>query len=142
MGRQNALPNFPVLACSGIEGRALRHCLFVLVKMASLIFLPTAAPTNCIPARWLLWHGAPHQLPDDRPHNLTSSDQARRDGAVELRAVERQVNRLKQPQMRWNRETVPVLDGLTNLTVLHEALEQAFRSWHAGFRPVEGSCAA
>ena len=48
---------------------------------------------------------------------------------------------IKREQMRWNRQTVQLF-----LTVrvagLHDTLEQAFRSWHAGFRPVEGSCAA
>jgi hypothetical protein len=48
---------------------------------------------------------------------------------------------IKSQQMRWNRETVqPFLT--VRVAVLHETLEQAFRSWHAGFRPVEGSCAA
>jgi hypothetical protein len=48
---------------------------------------------------------------------------------------------IKRQQMRWNRETVqPFLT--VRVAVLNETLEQAFRSWHAGFRPVEGSCAA
>ena len=43
--------------------------------------------------------------------------------------------------MRWNRETVqPFLP--VRVAVLNETLEEAFRSWHAGFMPVEGSCAA
>jgi hypothetical protein len=48
---------------------------------------------------------------------------------------------IKSQQMRWNRETVqPFLT--VRVAVLNETLEQAFRSWYAGFRPVEGSCAA
>ena len=48
---------------------------------------------------------------------------------------------IKRQQMRWNRETVqPFLT--VRVAVLNETLERAFRSWHAGFRPVEGACAA
>jgi hypothetical protein len=48
---------------------------------------------------------------------------------------------IKRQQMRWNRETVqPFLT--VRVAVLNDTLEQAFRSWHARFRPVEGSCAA
>jgi hypothetical protein len=43
----------------------------------------------------------------------------------------------KRQQMRWNRETVqPFLT--VRVAVLNDTLEQAFRSWHAGFRPLEG----
>jgi hypothetical protein len=48
---------------------------------------------------------------------------------------------IKRQQMRWNRETVRSFLTV-RVTVLNETREQAFRSWHAGFRPVEGSCAA
>ena len=40
----------------------------------------------------------------------------------------------KSQQMRWNRDTVqPFLS--VRVAVLNDALEPAFRSWHAGFRP-------
>ena len=43
---------------------------------------------------------------------------------------------IKKQQMRWNRDTVqPFLT--VRVAVLNGALEPAFRSWHAGFRPVE-----
>ena len=42
---------------------------------------------------------------------------------------------IKKQQMTWNRRTVqPFL--AVRVAVLNETLEQAFRSWHAGFRPV------
>ena len=48
---------------------------------------------------------------------------------------------IKRQQMRWNRETVqPFLT--VRVAVLNETLEPVFRSWHAGFRPVEGARAA
>jgi hypothetical protein len=48
---------------------------------------------------------------------------------------------IKRQQMRWNRETVrPFL--MVRVAVLNDTLEQAFRSWHAGFRPVEASAAS
>jgi hypothetical protein len=51
---------------------------------------------------------------------------------------------IKRQQMRWNRDTVqPFLT--VRVAVLNDTLEQAFRTWHAGFRPLEGpaaSCAA
>ncbi len=47
---------------------------------------------------------------------------------------------IKKQQMRWNRETVqPFLT--VRVAVLNGALEQAFRSWHAGFRPAEAPTA-
>jgi hypothetical protein len=43
---------------------------------------------------------------------------------------------IKRRQMRWNRDTVqPFLT--VRVAVLNDALEQTFRSWHSGFRPVE-----
>jgi hypothetical protein len=43
---------------------------------------------------------------------------------------------IKRRQMRWNRDTVqPFLT--VRVAVLNDTLEQAFRSWHTGFRPVE-----
>jgi hypothetical protein len=43
---------------------------------------------------------------------------------------------IKRQQMRWNRDTVqPFLT--VRVAVLNDTLEQAFRSWHTGFRPVE-----
>ena len=43
---------------------------------------------------------------------------------------------IKKQQMRWNRDTVqPFLTA--RVAVRKDALEPAFRSWHAGFRPVE-----
>jgi hypothetical protein len=51
---------------------------------------------------------------------------------------------IKRQQMRWNRNTVqPFLT--VRVAVLNDTLEQAFRTWHASFRPREGpaaSCAA
>jgi hypothetical protein len=48
---------------------------------------------------------------------------------------------IKRQQMRWNRETVqPFLT--VRVAVLNDTLEQTFRSWHVGFRPVEGSAAS
>jgi hypothetical protein len=42
----------------------------------------------------------------------------------------------KRQQMQWNRETVqPFLT--VRVAVLNDTLERAFRSWHAGFRPLE-----
>jgi hypothetical protein len=42
--------------------------------------------------------------------------------------------------MRWNRDTVqPFLT--VRIAVLNDTLEQTFRSWHAGFRPVDGTVA-
>jgi hypothetical protein len=47
---------------------------------------------------------------------------------------------IKRQQMRWNRDTVqPFLT--VRVAVLNGTLEQTFRSWHAGFRPVESSSA-
>jgi hypothetical protein len=47
---------------------------------------------------------------------------------------------IKRQQMRWNRETVqPFLT--VRVAVLNDMLEQAFRSWHTGFRRVEGPSA-
>jgi hypothetical protein len=44
------------------------------------------------------------------------------------------------PGQRWNRETVqPFLT--VRVAVLNDTLEQAFRSWHAGFRPLESPSA-
>jgi hypothetical protein len=46
--------------------------------------------------------------------------------------------------MRWNRDTVqPFLT--VRVAVLNDTLEEAFRTWHASFRPLErqtASCAA
>ena len=51
---------------------------------------------------------------------------------------------IKRQQMRWNRDTVqPFLT--VRVAVLNDTLEQAFRTWHASFRPLEGpaaTCAA
>jgi hypothetical protein len=42
---------------------------------------------------------------------------------------------IKKQQMTWNRRTVqPFL--AVRVAVLNDTLEQAFRSWHVGFRPV------
>jgi hypothetical protein len=47
---------------------------------------------------------------------------------------------IKRQQMRWNRETVqPFLTA--RVAVLNDTLEQVFRSWHAGFRPLESPSA-
>jgi hypothetical protein len=47
---------------------------------------------------------------------------------------------IKRQQMRWNRDTVqPFLT--VRVAVLNDTLEQTFRSWHAGFRPVDGTAA-
>ena len=44
---------------------------------------------------------------------------------------------VKKQQMRWNRHTVQkFLD--VRIHVLNETLEDAFRHWHKGFRPVAG----
>jgi hypothetical protein len=51
---------------------------------------------------------------------------------------------IKRQQMRWNRDTVPPFLSV-RVAVLNGTLEQTFRSWHAGFRPLDGpaaSCAA
>ena len=43
---------------------------------------------------------------------------------------------IKHQQMRWNRDTVqPFLT--VRVAVLNDTLEQAFRTWHASFRPLE-----
>jgi hypothetical protein len=51
---------------------------------------------------------------------------------------------IKRQLMRWNSETVqPFLT--VRVAVLNDTLEQAFWSWHAGFRPLAGPavpCAA
>jgi hypothetical protein len=51
---------------------------------------------------------------------------------------------IKRQQMRWNRDSVqPFLT--VRVAVLNNTLEEAFRTWHANFRPLEGpaaSCAA
>jgi hypothetical protein len=51
---------------------------------------------------------------------------------------------IKRQQMRWNRDTVqPFLT--VRVAVLNNTLEEAFRTWHASFRPLErhpASCAA
>ena len=47
---------------------------------------------------------------------------------------------IKRQHMRWNRETVqPFLT--VRVAVLNDTLEQAFRSWHARFRPLESPSA-
>ena len=47
---------------------------------------------------------------------------------------------IKRQQMRWNRDTVqPFLT--VRVAVLNDTLEQAFRSWHTGFRPIEAPSA-
>jgi hypothetical protein len=51
---------------------------------------------------------------------------------------------IKRQRMRWNRDTVqPFLT--VRVAVWNNTLEEAIRTWHAGFRPLErrpASCAA
>jgi hypothetical protein len=44
----------------------------------------------------------------------------------------------KSQQMRWNRHTVQTFLEV-RIHVLNQTLEDAFRHWHAGFRPLTDS---
>ena len=58
--------------------------------------------------------------------------------------VESTINQLvakrfvKKQQMRWNRHTVQAFLEV-RIHVLNRTLEDAFRHWHAGFRPLTGN---
>ena len=48
---------------------------------------------------------------------------------------------IKRQQMRWNRDTVqPFLT--VRVAVLNDTLEDAFRTWHASFRPLDSPAAS